>query len=321
MNNYFIRKISSNKNKKYTHKYYDKNNNLITYNSIKKHLEGFYVPPAYDDVEINMNKKAKVLAIGFDDKNRPQYIYNKTFVIKQSKKKFEKLIEFGYNYKKIYNKINKDLSSRKDTKEKEIATILKIIIDCNFRIGNDKYTKDNNSYGVSTLEKKHIIDKNGKIIINFIGKKGVENECIVKDKKVIKSLKKKKKSKNKRIFSYKKNNRNFNIQSKDVNKYLKDLGDFTTKNFRTWNANLELIKELIYYNDDSKYVMKECIKNVAFKLHHTSSICKKNYLDPKLIEFYNDYPDEFIEYFYAPRTKNIDIVISTKLTEFLEDNY
>ena len=321
MNNYFIRKISSNKNKKYTHKYYDKNNNLITYNSIKKHLEGFYVPPAYDDVEINMNKKAKVLAIGFDDKNRPQYIYNKTFVIKQSKKKFEKLIEFGYNYKKIYNKINKDLSSRKDTKEKEIATILKIIIDCNFRIGNDKYTKDNNSYGVSTLEKKHIIDKNGKIIINFIGKKGVENECIVKDKKVIKSLKKKKKSKNKRIFSYKKNNRNFNIQSKDVNKYLKDLGDFTTKNFRTWNANLELIKELIYYNDDSKYVMKECIKNVAFKLHHTSSFCKKNYLDPKLIEFYNDYPDEFIEYFYAPRTKNIDIVISTKLTEFLEDNY
>ena len=167
-------------------------------------MEGFYVPPAYDDVEINMNKKAKVLAIGFDDKNRPQYIYNKTFVIKQSKKKFEKLIEFGYNYKKIYNKINKDLSSRKDTKEKEIATILKIIIDCNFRIGNDKYTKDNNSYGVSTLEKKHIIDKNGKIIINFIGKKGVENECIVKDKKVIKSLKKKKKSKNKRIFSYKK---------------------------------------------------------------------------------------------------------------------
>ena len=321
MNNYFIRKISSNKNKKYTHKYYDKNNNLITYNSIKKHLEGFYVPPAYDDVEINMNKKAKVLAIGFDDKNRPQYIYNKTFVIKQSKKKFEKLIEFGYNYKKIYNKINKDLSSRKDTKEKEIATILKIIIDCNFRIGNDKYTKDNNSYGVSTLEKKHIIDKNGKIIINFIGKKGVENECIVKDKKVIKSLKKKKKSKNKRIFSYKKNNRNFNIQSKDVNKYLKDLGDFTTKNFRTWNANLELIKELIYSEDDSNNIMKECIKNVAFKLHHTSSICKKNYLDPKLIEFYNNYPDEFIEYFYAPRTKNIDIVISTKLTEFLEDNY
>ena len=59
--------------------------------------------------------------------------------------------------------------------------------------------------------------------------------------------------------------------------------------------------------------MKECIKNVAFKLHHTSSICKKNYLDPKLIEFYNNYPDEFIEYFYAPRTKNIDIVIISHL--------
>jgi len=321
MNNYFIRKISSKKNKKYIHKYYDKNNNLITYNSIKQYLEGFYIPPAYDDVQINKSKKAKILAIGYDDKNRPQYIYNKKHTEKQSIKKFAKLIDFGYNYKKIYNKINKDLNLKVNTKEKEIATILKIIIDCNFRIGNDKYTKENNSYGVSTLENKHLIEKNGKIIINFIGKKGVENECMVKDKKVLKSLKNKKRTKKKRIFTYNKNNKNYNIQSKDVNKYLKDLGDFTTKNFRTWNANLELIKEFLYYDDDSKYIMKKCIENVAFKLHHTPSICKKNYLDPKLIEFYNNYPDEFIEYFYSPRSKNIDIVISKKLTEFLEDNY
>tara|TARA_B100000683_G_scaffold206064_1_gene199813 strand:+ start:898 stop:1863 length:966 start_codon:yes stop_codon:yes gene_type:complete len=321
MNNYFIRRISSQKNKKYTHKYYDKNDNIITYNSIKEHLEGFYIPPAYDDVQINKNKKAKILAIGYDDKDRPQYIYNKKHTEKQSKKKFEKLIEFGHNYKKIYNKINKDLNSKENTKNKEIAMILKIIIDCNFRIGNDKYTKDNNSYGVSTLEKKHILERNGNIIINFIGKKGVENECIVRDKKIVRSLKNKKSQKKKRIFSYKKNNKNYNIQSKDVNKYLKDLGDFTTKNFRTWNANLELIKELLYFNEDEKYVMKKCIENVAFKLHHTASICKKNYLNPRLIEFYNDYPDEFLQFFYAPKTKNIDIIISKKLTEFLEDNY
>ena len=321
MNNYFIRKISSQKNKKYTHKYYDKNDNIITYNSIKEYLEGFYIPPAYDDVQINKNKKAKILAIGYDDKDRPQYIYNKKHTEKQSKKKFEKLIEFGHNYKKIYNKINKDLNSKENSKNKEIAMILKIIIDCNFRIGNDKYTKDNNSYGVSTLEKKHILERNGNVIINFIGKKGIENECVVRDKKIIKNLKSKKSQKKKRIFSYKKNNKNYNIQSKDVNKYLKDLGDFTTKNFRTWNANLELIKELLYFNEDEKYVMKKCIENVAFKLHHTASICKKNYLNPRLIEFYNDYPDEFLQFFYVPKTKNIDIIISKKLTEFLEDNY
>lgn len=321
MNNYFIRKISSQKNKKYTHKYYDKNDNIITFNSIKEHLEGFYIPPAYDDVQINKNKKSKILAIGYDDKDRPQYIYNKKHTEKQSKKKFEKLIEFGHNYKKIYNKINKDLNSKENTKNKEIAMILRIIIDCNFRIGNDKYTKDNKSYGVSTLEKKHILERNGNIIINFIGKKGVENECIVRDKKVVRSLKNKKSQKKKRIFSYKKNNKNYNVQSKDVNKYLKDLGDFTTKNFRTWNANLELIKELLYFDEDEKYVMKKCIENVAFKLHHTPSICKKNYLNPKLMEFYNDYPDEFLQFFYTPKTKNIDIIISEKFTEFLEDNY
>lgn len=321
MNNFFIRKISSQKNKKFTHRYYDKNLNPITFKSIEIYLEGLYIPPAYDDVEINKNKNSKILAIGYDEKDRPQYIYNKNFVKKQNKKKFEKLIEFGYNYKKIFNKINRDLNSNEESKNKEIATILKIIIDCNFRIGNDKYTKDNNSYGVSTLENKHIVERNGQVIINFIGKKGVENECVVKDRKIKASLKKKKSEKKKRIFSYKKNNRNYNIQSTDVNKYLKDLGNFTTKNFRTWNANLELIKALLNHDIDSKNVLKECIAGVAFKLHHTPSICKKNYLEPKLMDFYKDYPDEFIDYFQIKNKRNINIQISNKLTEFLEDNY
>tara|TARA_B110000285_G_scaffold164913_1_gene184202 strand:+ start:609 stop:1574 length:966 start_codon:yes stop_codon:yes gene_type:complete len=321
MNNYFIRKISSKKNKKYVHRYYDKNNNIITYNSIKQYLEGIYIPPAYEDVEINKNKKSKLLAIGYDDKDRPQYIYNPEFTKKQNKKKFQKLIEFGYNYKKIYNKINKDLNSKIPSKDSEIATVLKIIIDCNFRIGNDKYTKDNNSYGVTTLENKHILERNGKIIINFIGKKGVENECIVKDKKLIKSLKNKKSTKKKRIFTYKKNKKNINIQSKDVNKYLKDLGDFTSKNFRTWNANLELIKALLNYDNNSKNILKECIAGVAFKLHHTPSVCKKNYLEPKLIQFYNEYPQEFLKYFDVKNNSKIDIQISNKFTEFLEDHY
>ena len=190
MKEYFIRK----KNGK-SFKYYDKKNNELTKSSITNYLN-FYIPPGYKNVKIN-KKKSKILAIGYDEKNRPQYIYNKNFTNKQSILKFNLLINFGNNYKKIYDKIKKDIYTNFESKEKQIATILMIIIDCNFRVGNVKYEKDNKSYGVTTLEKRHLKNINGELTIDFIGKKGVRNKCNIKNNKIKRNLTQKKKIINK----------------------------------------------------------------------------------------------------------------------------
>ena len=98
MKEYIVRKIKSKRKGKYTYEYLDKRNCKIHPSVIKRLLEGFYIPPAYKDVKINLNKKDKVLAIGYDEKDRPQYIYNKKFTEKNSKSKFMKMIEFGESY-------------------------------------------------------------------------------------------------------------------------------------------------------------------------------------------------------------------------------
>ena len=80
----------------------------------------------------------------------------------------------------------------------------------------------------------------------------------------------------------------------DVNKYLKQFGKFTAKDFRTWGANIELIKELMK-NKNSE--LKKCIENVSIKLHNTPTICKSNYLDPELMEFYKNDKEGFRGHF------------------------
>jgi len=301
MNRYIIRKIKTKRKDKYTHAFTDKSGK-----SIKKPKLDFYIAPAYNNVKINLNSKAKVLAIGYDDKNRPQYIYNKNEIKKRGTSKFKHLIKFGKNYDKIVNQIERDFMKRGESKEKQIAMILKIIMDCNFRIGNDRYTRDNNSFGVSTLTKKHLKSKNGHLIIDFIGKKGVRNRCVVKNKKIKNNLmtRKKKLKSDERIFSHDSDE----IKSTDVNEYLKKLGNYTTKNFRTWGANIELIKLLVKNNE-----LQDCIDEVADKLHHTSAICKKNYIDPKLIEYYEKNEKKFKSFFTGDLNK--------KFTKFLENNY
>ena len=301
MRNYIIRKIKTKRKNKYTHTYTDKRGK-----SIKKPKLNVYIAPAYRDVRINLNSNAKVLAIGRDDRDRPQYIYNPKQVKKRCNSKFKKLINFGKNYDKITRQIERDFSKRGESKNKQIAMILKIIMDCNFRIGNDRYTRDNNSFGVSTLTCKHVKRKKNLVLIDFIGKKGVRNTCVVKNKKIRNNLltQKKKKQSDDRIFVHD----GVEIKSTDVNEYLKRLGNYTTKNFRTWGANTELIHSLLDDND-----LTESVDMVAQKLHHTSAICKKNYIDPKLIQFYERNEKRFKTYFRGD--------VNKRFTQFLSENY
>ena len=308
MKNYILRKKRGN-----THIFFDKRGTRITSKKyIEECLSGIYVPPAYDNVKISINKKAKVLAIGYDDKNRPQYIYNKKFTEKMKKKKFYDLYLFGLQYDKIVRDINKNIKQRNDNKLKYVCMILKLIMDCDFRVGNDEYMKKNNSYGVSTLRLKHVLVKGDDITIDFIGKKGVRNTCQVKDKTIKRHLKKRKKTmkNNSRIFTID----GVNIQSNDVNDYIKQFGDFSSKDFRTWSANIKLIKYLIGSNKETvDKDIKDCIKQVANKLHHTPEVCKKNYIFTELIEYYKKDKTKFNKFFESN--------IHKRFTEFLKNHY
>jgi len=192
------------------------------------------------------------------------------------------MYEFGLKFKEINKKINSDLYSHGDSKEKQIAMILKLIMDCNFRVGNEKYCKENNSFGVTTLQKKHIKLQKNKVIIDFNGKKNVRNVCTIKNKKIIRTLKEKKRNLNNddNIFTYRIGNKYNKIKSNDVNDYLKDFGKFSAKNFRTWGSNIEFIYQVLKSckknfpktTKEIKNILTHSIKKVAHKLHNTTTV-------------------------------------------------
>jgi DNA topoisomerase-1 len=319
MKDYIVRIIQGKRKDKYIHKYTDKRGNPLTKKEYGPLLKGLYVAPAYDNVKINKHKKDKVLAIGTDDRGRDQYTYNPDYIQDATDNKYKSLIEFGNNYKCIMNRINKDMITFEDSKKKQVAMILKVIDECNFRVGNEKYAKENKSFGVCTLENQHVkIGKDG-VTIDFIGKEGVRNTCRVKNKRLTKNLRTKKKTLNKkdRIFTYRSNNKYYHVKASDVNKYLKQFGDFSAKNFRTWTANVDLIKELQKDTTNLKKHLTGSIKKISFKMHHTPSICKKNYINKELMDLYVSNNDKF-KYYFRSSTKD---EISEELIKFLKDVY
>ena len=256
---------------------YFKNNSQITDIKLLERFKGLKIAPAYENVSINSDKNAKIQAYGYDSKKRKQVLYHSDFIKEQSVKKYERFVRLENQINKIKKIMSRDIKGD-NIKKKEIGIIIFMILYCGFRIGNEKYVKENNSYGLTTLEFRHLLFKNNKIIIEFVGKKGVINKSICSNKIIYEYLLNKKK--------YCTNSDNvFGISSKNVNDYLKNINsEITSKDLRTWNANNLFLK---YINDidilKEKNPIKKSIEKVAENLHNTPAICRKSYLHPEII--------------------------------------
>ena len=174
-------------------------------------IKSLKIPPGYRNVLINNYANSHIQATGVDSANRKQYIYHPDFINKQKRLKYCNLIAFGNKLSTIRRQLNNDIKS-KDQKQALIATVLKVILECNFRIGNEKYQKMYNSVGISTIGNKHL---NGRHI-KFIGKKGVVNNCTLTDANLVKILNNLKHKKSKYIFSH----QGSRITAESVNNYL-----------------------------------------------------------------------------------------------------
>ena len=313
MEKYIVRRVKSKRTdksgvSKYTHEWTDSKGKSIDPSVAESVIQGTYVPPAYRDVRINLNKSEKVLAIGYDDKDRPQYVYNPKFKKKQAKAKFEKMIEFGESYKKIMNQVRRDLHTEGDNKHKQVAMALMLVVECGIRIGSEKYRDENKSYGATTLEPRHFKIKGEIVTVDFTGKKGVRNTGKVRSKRLSRNLRIKKRTfrPNEPIFAYRRGTKWYTLKATDVNKYLKKFGNFTSKNFRTWVANLQFITEVMSFesHDNSTKNVKRAIEKVATQLNNTPTVCKANYIDPFIVETYLKDTKRFTRTFQCANTKD-----------------
>ena len=285
-------------------KYYNKKTKKLVNNKIKSRIKSLRIPPAYSNVHINVDPENKHQAIGFDSLNRKQYIYHPQFKEESREIKFEDLIHFGKKIKRIRRDINELLRNNSyiPNKRTVIALVIFLIDRCNFRIGSEKYKKLYNSYGVTTLNSKHIQFKNNYVVIEFVGKKGVINKSQVRNKQCILLLDKLCNiyGKNEFLFCYPDDNGNiFKITEKHINDFLKTYHKYlSVKMFRTWAANQILLKELLSLPipetpTESKRNVLQSIKKAAKLMHHTSNVSKKSYMNNELIDLYLKDFDKF----------------------------
>ncbi len=288
--------------------YEDIDGDKIKDKKILEYIEGLRIPPAYKDVEIFYIKNPKILFQGTDDAGRLQQIYSQAHCRAACKKKFKSLIEFGASLPRIYADCDKFMRAARATRNKVVSIIIKIISMCYFRVGHTKYVKLYNHYGISTIKKSHIKKVSNGLQIEFIGKKGVVNECVISDPVIasaIQSLISAKKPGD-HVFTYEEDGAQNLISATEINDWLRQYGkEFSTKMFRNFDANIMLIDFLRKEHATQdvqpeqlplpkrKKIIAAAMKSVSSEINNTPAICKKAYVSQDLLELYLNHPRKF----------------------------
>ncbi|WP_448189955.1 DNA topoisomerase IB [Azospirillum sp. sgz301742] len=252
------------------------------------------IPPAYTDVWICPDPGGHIQATGRDAKGRKQYRYHPRWTEQREGTKFGRMLEFCRALPAIRARVEEDLSRPGLPRDKVLATVVRLLETTLIRIGNETYARENRSYGLTTLRDRHAEIDGAQIRFAFKGKSGKVWNVELKDRRLARVVRACRDVPGDELFQYiGDDGQRHAITSGDVNGYLRAITgeDFTAKDFRTWAGTVLAALALKEFESfDSKAKAKRnitrAIEQVAARLGNTTSVCRKSYVHPEVLDAY-----------------------------------
>ncbi len=254
-------------------------------------IRALAVPPAWEQVWICPLPNGHIQATGRDARGRKQYRYHPRWRRVRDETKYEHILEFGRALPAIRARVQADLARPGLPREKVLAAVVRLMEMTLARVGNPEYARENNSFGLTTLQNRHIRIKRGEVLLDFRAKHGIRHRSVVRDRKLARILKNCRDLPGSELFQYiGEGGELHSIDSGDVNDYLRGISgrEITAKDFRTWAATNLAVLALSAMNEQTptKKATVNAIKQVAEQLGNTPAVCRKCYIHPAVFEGY-----------------------------------
>jgi DNA topoisomerase-1 len=271
--------------------YFDPNGQRISDEAELKRIRALAVPPAYTDVWICPDPLGHLQATGRDARRRKQYRYHVRWREIRDATKYERMAAFGDALPKIRARVARDVRLPGMPWEKVAATVVRLLDLTLVRVGSAEYARENSSFGLTTLRKRHAAVRAGHLRFRFRGKSGIEHDVDVEDPRIARIVRRCLDLPGRELFQYIDDDGETRpVLSSDVNDYLREASgaDFTAKDYRTWAGSVFALAELRRLEprnvtEARKHVV-ETVKTVASTLRNTPAVCRRCYIHPAVIE-------------------------------------
>ncbi|NWL80401.1 DNA topoisomerase [Pseudomonas taiwanensis] len=256
-----------------------------------RRIDQLVIPPAYRDVWICPDPNGHLQATGRDARGRKQYRYHPLWNENRNSAKYERLLSFGSALPQLRARIDKHLGETGMGRDKVMATVVALLDETLIRVGNRRYARENNSYGLTTLRNRHINVNGSQIRFSFKGKSGIEHDVSLTSPRLARILRRCLDLPGQQLFQYlDEEGQRHSVGSHDVNDFLRSQasGEFTAKDYRTWAGSalaLEALRKVAQSTPDNRTQhVTEMVKQVAQRLGNTPAICRKCYIHPAVVD-------------------------------------
>jgi DNA topoisomerase I len=265
------------------------------------------IPPAWREVWICMDPRGHLQATGLDGAGRKQYLYHEHWRSHRDRQKFDSMLAFGDALPRLRRRIARDLRPARKRQSGWLAPAdlsTPVVLACSvrlldlgfFRIGSEHYAERNESYGLTTMLRRHVTIDKGEVVFDFPAKSGQRRIQAIADDEVMRILValKRRRSGTQLLAYHDADERWVEVNAEEVNDYIKRHagGEFTAKDFRTWNASVLAAVALAGHERPASRAQRErkvraAIETVASYLGNTPAVCRASYVDPRVIDRYH----------------------------------
>jgi DNA topoisomerase-1 len=274
--------------------YVGPNGRVVSDKAQLERIDKLRIPPAWRDVHVSTDPRSAIQVWGFDTRGRKQYKYHARAVQKGELRKYYRVRQMARDLPTIRARIMRDFRRKGLSKDKVCAGIVRLISQGFFRVGSERYQKENNTFGITTMRKSHalVLDENT-VEFEYRGKRSITQRNVVDGKDLAKFVTELLKTPGPRLFRYLEDGKWQNVDSGDVNDYIERIANFpyTAKDFRTWGGTLRAATVLAELGKGKSQTERKknvvtAVRLVAAELGNTPTICRKSYVHPVVVMRY-----------------------------------
>ena len=256
------------------------------------------IPPAWTDVWISPYPNGHIQATGTDAAGRRQYIYHPHWRELKDREKFDRALAFAQALPAARRLITKHLRAEGTGPQRAYAAALRIVDAGALRIGGERYAEVNGSYGTTTLRIEHVTVQGDEVRFDFPGKSGQEWHTAIQDPDLVAALEPmlSRPDADTALAYIGTDGAWHSIAGSSLNAFLKEVtgGDFSAKDFRTWQATVVAAMHLarafpvVSTKRDRQRAVTATARKVAEHLGNTPAIARKSYIDPRVVDRFFD---------------------------------
>lgn len=256
---------------------------------VKVRIAALAIPPAWTDVWICAYDDGHLLAIGSDERGRRQYRYHDDWRAFRDLLNFYRLVDFGPRLPHIRGGVAQQLRRRTLDRDQVLAAMIRIVDTCGLRVGSEEYAEENDSYGLSTLARKHVKVDGGTVRFDFPAKSGKQAQVTLHDAAVARVVRPLLEQRNRRLFTV----GGAPVSADELNQCLGRLAGarVTAKDFRTWHGTriaFASLRKHLPPDDTREQRVLNAIDAASDFLNNTRTIARGHYVHPHVIETYLD---------------------------------